>query len=95
MSIGREADVRENNMFLPFCFLLFSFYFISYSFQVGHSLNIIWKGDIISLYVDLSCSPFAWLLDYLPVFVCLLNPGEFLWDINTEVEFLGQTCEQF
>lgn len=26
---------------------------------------------------------------------CLLNPGEFLWDINTEVEFLGQNCEQF
>ena len=74
MSIGREADVRENNMFLPFCFLLFSFYFISYSFQVGHSLNIIWKGDIISLYVDLSCSPFAWLLDYLPVFFFFFSP---------------------
>lgn len=36
----KKSWVLENNMFFPFCGLLFSFPFISYLFQAGHSPNI-------------------------------------------------------
>lgn len=48
---AKGADVLENNMFLPFCVLQFSFHFISDSFPVGQSPNIFYleKQHSVSL----------------------------------------------
>lgn len=70
---------------------------------------LIWKGNIVFLHVEIyqalhllgNWIIYQFLFSYFQLYFyeyihfCLLYPGEFLWDINTEVEFLGQNSERF